>query len=74
MKAIDQTVLSSQAIMFYQTKKFLSKSRFKVLADTMINVTEKLRFVFGRVEHVLRRGENAGWLLAFSLEKNGVKT
>ena len=40
--------------------KFLDWSRLKALADDKINVTEKLKFVFGRVENIVGKGENAG--------------
>ena len=35
-------------------------SKFKAIADDKINVTEKLKFVLGRVENIVRKGENAG--------------
>ena len=45
----------------YETKTFLDWSKLKALADDKINVTEKLKFVFGRVENIMRKGENAGY-------------
>ena len=33
----------------------------KASADEKINVTEKLKFVFGRVENIVGKGENAGY-------------
>ena len=41
--------------------KFLDWSKLKALADDKINVTEKLKFVLGRVENILGKGENAGY-------------
>ena len=32
----------------------------KPFADNKINVTERLKFVFGRVKNVVGKGENAG--------------
>ena len=39
----------------------LDWSKLKALADDKIIVTEKLKFVFGRVENVVEKGENAGY-------------
>ena len=49
--------------------KFLDWSKLKALADNKINVTEKLKFVLGRVENILGKGENAGYqhLLLFPI-------
>ena len=33
----------------------------KALIDNKINVTRTLKFVLGRVENILRKGENAGY-------------
>ena len=33
----------------------------KALADDKMNVTEKLKFVLGRVENIMGKGENAGY-------------
>ena len=41
--------------------KFLDWSKLKALADAKINMTEKLKFVLGRVENILGKGENAGY-------------
>ena len=40
--------------------KFLDWSNLKELADNNINATEKLKFVLGRVENIVGKGENAG--------------
>ena len=46
----------------------LDWSKLKVYADDKMNVNEKLKFVFGRVENIL--GKGTCWLLAFSLFPN----
>ena len=40
--------------------KFLNLSKLKAFGDDKINVTEKLKFVFARVEIIAGKGENAG--------------
>ena len=39
----------------------LDWSKIKAFADNKINVTEKLKHVFGRVENITGKGENAGY-------------
>ena len=46
--------------------KFLDWSRWKALADDKINVIEKLKFVLRRVENIVGKAKNAGYLPAFS--------
>ena len=41
--------------------KFSDWSKLKAFADDKINVTEKLKFVFGQVENIVGKGENAGY-------------
>ena len=41
--------------------KILAQSKLKALADGKINVIQKLKFVSGRVENILGKGENAGY-------------
>ena len=41
--------------------KILEWSKFKAFADDKINLTEQLLFVLGRVENIVRKGENAGY-------------
>ena len=36
-------------------------SKFKASADDKIIVTQKFNFVFGRVENIVGKGENAGY-------------
>ena len=38
----------------------LDKSKFKAFADDKMNMVEQLKFVFGRVENIAGKGENAG--------------
>ena len=40
-------------------KKIYDKSKLKAFADDKINVTEKLKFVLGRLENIVPKGENA---------------
>ena len=35
--------------------------KLKALADDKVNVSEKLKFVLGRVENIVGKGENAGY-------------
>ena len=46
----------------------LDLSKLKAYADDKINVTEALKFVLGKVENIVGKGENAGYqhLLLFS--------
>ena len=41
--------------------KIFDWTNLKVFADGKINVTEKLHFVLGKVENIVRKGENAGY-------------
>ena len=41
-------------------KKFLDRSELKELAEDIINMTEKLKFVLGLIENIVGKGENAG--------------
>ena len=36
-------------------------SKLKAFANNKINVTEKLKFVLGKVENIVGKGENAGY-------------
>ena len=40
--------------------KILDWSKLKAFADDKINPIEKLKFVLGRVENIVGKGENAG--------------
>ena len=41
--------------------RILDRSKFKGFADNKMNVTENLKFVKGRVENTVGKGENAGY-------------
>ena len=41
--------------------KFLDWSKLKAFTVGKLNVTEKLKFVLGRVENIVGKGENAGY-------------
>ena len=41
--------------------KFLAWSILKAFADHKINTTQKLKFVLGRVESIVGKGENDGY-------------
>ena len=41
--------------------KFLDWSKLKVFADDKINVNQKQKFLFGWVENIAGKGENAGY-------------
>ena len=40
--------------------KFFDWSKLKALADNKIKITEKSKFLLGRVENIVVKGENAG--------------
>ena len=51
----------------WQIAKIFNLSKFKALAEDKINVTQKLKFYFGRIDNILEKGENAGYFhLLFS--------
>ena len=41
--------------------KILNWSKLKVFANSKLNVTEKLKYAFGRVENIVGKGENADY-------------
>ena len=41
--------------------KIVDQSKLKAFADSKINVTQKFKFVLGRVENIMGKGENAGY-------------
>ena len=41
--------------------KILDWSNLKAFADDQINVTQELKFVLGREENIIGKGENAGY-------------
>ena len=46
---------------FLPNDKILDRSNLKAFAEDEINVTEKLKFVLGRAENIVEKGENAGY-------------
>ena len=48
--------------------KILNLSKFKAFADDNINVTQKEKVVFGRVENIVGKAENAGDQFQFDFE------
>ena len=52
--------------LYQTTKKFLDWFSLKDLAGDKKNVTEKLKFVLGRIENIVGKGENAGYHTMFS--------
>ena len=51
-----------QLLTLYQTTKFKIQSKFNVVADDKIIVTQRLKFVFGRIENIVEKEENTGYL------------
>ena len=45
------------SIHFLPNEKNLDKSKFKAFADDSLYVNQKLKFAFGRVEKIVRKGE-----------------
>ena len=41
--------------------KILGQSKLKAFADDKMNMAEKLKFVLGRVENIVGKGENVGY-------------
>ena len=41
--------------------KILALTKLKAFADNKIIVTQKLKFVLGKVENIVGKGENAGY-------------
>ena len=44
-----------------QNDKILHKSKLSAFADDKIKVAEYLKFVFGRIQNIVGKGENAGF-------------
>ena len=57
-KALMGPVVSCNSL---PNNKFLDWSKLKALASNKINVTEEFKFVSGRVENIMGKGENAGY-------------
>ena len=59
-------IISKQNIYIYlrnslPNDKIFDDSKSKSFADDKINVTQNLKFVMGRVENIVGKGENAGY-------------
>ena len=54
-------VYQGQAINSLPNNKILDWSKLKALADDKINVAQKLKFVSGRIENIVGKGENVGY-------------
>ena len=49
------------AVALYQNGKILNLSKINTFADDKTYMTEKLKFVLGRVENIVEKGENVGY-------------
>ena len=58
--------------LFLPNDKILDWSKFKAFIDDKINVTEKLKFVLGRMENIEGKGENAGLPVFSPFSRNNV--
>ena len=47
----------------YYNNKIFDSSKLTALADNKINVTEKLKFLLGRIENIVGNEENAGYTI-----------
>ena len=47
--------------MFLPNDKIIDWSKLKAFADDKINVIKELKFVLGREENIVGKGENAGY-------------
>ena len=56
---------SGEELTLYQTKKNSDWSKLKAFADDKIDVTKTLKFGLGRVENIVGKGENDGYLHFF---------
>ena len=46
---------------FFPNHKILGWSKLRAFANVKINVTEKIKFLFGRVRDIVGKGGNAGY-------------
>ena len=56
-----ENLLSGNELKTLPNDNILDLSKLKAFADDKINVTQKLKFVFERVENIVGKGENAGY-------------
>ena len=54
-------MLCGKEVNFLPNDKILDLSKFKAFADGNIISTQELKFVFGKVENIVGKGENAGY-------------
>ena len=52
---------TGQAINSLPNNKILDRFKLKAFADNKINATEIWKFVLGRAENIVGKGENAGY-------------
>ena len=56
-----ETLKKFDVVKILTIRQILEWSNLKAFADDKINVTEKLKFVLGKVENIAGKGENAGY-------------
>ena len=54
-------VCSTKPINPLPNNKIFDCSKLKAFPDDKLNLAEKLKFVFGRIENIMGKGENAGY-------------
>ena len=55
------SILNEETDQLFINNKTLNQSKFKTFADDKIIMTQKLKFVLGKVENTVGKGENAGY-------------
>ena len=60
-KAFGQHTPGTRIFNSLPNKKNLDWTKLKTFADDKMNLNEKLKLVFGKVENVVGKGENAGY-------------
>ena len=60
-KVVTISCVSGSILNSLQNDKISDQSKFKAFADDKINLTQKLKFVKGREENIVGKGENAGY-------------
>ena len=54
-------ILVSGRALILPNKKVFDWSKLKAFADDNLNVNQKLKFAFGRVDNIVGKGENTGY-------------
>ena len=62
-------IVKSRKGELFNKQQILDYSKLKAFADDKINLIEKLKFVLGRLENIMGKGENAGYQC---LQKSGL--